>query len=347
MSLHVYEWFSYACNNSSDHRLVAEFESPGRAAEMAKELADVFLANAQQADEAVEGGADWDPFDYDPSPALVAFAQKYGSEFTEGLIWGDDCFAEDLPEIALLGNKVYVYHGYMSGGFDGDLPEVLKNAGATTVEIQSGPAWFKISATAKAGAVSGLSAKIDDFTSQRKSKDNFSDWTSPWGVRIPSGRHVDKVVTTHTDDGSTFTIAVGADAIAPMVKWLEEAGAARVDVQLLGQDEVAALKQAPTTTGGETETFDPRGLSFLFTGKLASMTNEEATARVVALGGKNADSVSKALDVLVVGDDGSCLFGDGAKTEEVRQVEALTSEGAKIRVISESAFLAVGADGAG
>lgn len=342
MSLHVYEWFSYACNNSSDHRLIAEFESEEKAAEMAKELAAVFLANAEQADAAVQEGGDWDPYDLDPSPALVAFAEKYGGEFEEGLIWGDDSFVDDLPEVATLGKKVYLYHGYMSGGFEGDLPGLLEKAGASKVEFGGGPAWLEIGFKAKAGALSALQAKIDEITSQRLTKDNFNDWTVPWAKRLPSGREVDKVVTTHGADGSTFALPLDARSIAPMTAWLEENGAEAVDIKVLGKDEIEALAQPAAKADGDAEPFEARGLSFFFTGKLASMSEEEAAARVATLGGTKADGVTKALGVLVVGDEGSALYGGGAKSEELRQAEALVAEGAKIRIISESAFLALG-----
>lgn len=356
MTLHVYEWFSYACNNSSDHRLVAEFESPAKAAAMAKELGAVFLANAKQAEAAADGeDENWDPWELDPSPALVAFAKKYGTKFAEGLLWGDDgAFTEDLPEIATLGKQVYVYHGYMSGGFDGDLPRILKKAGARKVSLDGGPAWLKFTVKAKKGKVARFQEKLEEITNQRITKNNLCDWKVPWG-RLPIETDVDNVVVLHDDAGTTFTLALGAEAIAPLTKWLQKIGAADVQIELVGDKELAKLKAEEAKKDGAADdasapepvpaaTFDPRGLSFLFTGKLASMSRDEAKARVAAIGGKSAGSVSKTLDVLVVGDDGSPLYGNGAKGDKQRKAEALIKAGAAIRIISEAAFLQLGKD---
>lgn len=92
-----------------------------------------------------------------------------------------------------------------------------------------------------------------------------------------------------------------------------------------------------------TTTFDPTGLSFLFTGTLATMTREAAAKRVKSLGGYSAKSVGKTLGVLVIGDKGSPLYGKGAKGEKQTKVEALNAKGAAIRIISEKDFLALGA----
>lgn len=91
-------------------------------------------------------------------------------------------------------------------------------------------------------------------------------------------------------------------------------------------------------TNGETS-FDPTGLSFLFTGKLASMKRAEAQSRVKEIGGDVAKSVNKNLDILVIGDDGSPLYGEGAKGSKQKKAEGLIADGAAIRIISESAFL--------
>lgn len=352
MPLSVYEWFSYSCNNSSDYRLVAEFASDAAAQKMAKELEAVLLENAEQAEEADSGDGDWDPHDLDPSPALVAFGKKYGTKFSEGLIWGDDgSFTEDLPSIATLGNKIYAYHSYMSGGFDGDLPRVLKKAGARKVETEQGAAWLKVTAHAKPKKAPALRDAIDAFTRQAMTKDNLCDWEVPWDDDdLPIERDLQNVVTLHDGDSSTFTLAIRAGGIAAMTKWLRKIGAESVDIAIVNEKELDKLRQsahdaeqasvADEMAASESAAkLDPRGLTFLFTGKLASMTRDEAKARVSAIGGKSAGSVSKTLDVLVIGDDGSPLYGGGAKGDKQRKAEALVAAGAKIAIISESAFL--------
>ncbi len=79
--------------------------------------------------------------------------------------------------------------------------------------------------------------------------------------------------------------------------------------------------------------------SFLFTGKLATMQRNEATAKVSAANGTNASGVNAKLDYLVIGDDGSPLYGAGRKGSKQLKAEKLISEGAPIKIISETAFL--------
>jgi len=82
-----------------------------------------------------------------------------------------------------------------------------------------------------------------------------------------------------------------------------------------------------------------RGKKFMFTGKLASMMRSQAQAKVKAIGGINAGSVSTDLDYLVVGDDGSPLFGAGAKGDKILKAEKLINQGHAIKIISERAFM--------
>jgi len=67
------------------------------------------------------------------------------------------------------------------------------------------------------------------------------------------------------------------------------------------------------------------GLTFLFTGALKTMTRQEAKKRVEEKGGKVASSVSRKVDILVVGED------PGKKLEEARELG--------IRTLSEEEFL--------
>jgi NAD-dependent DNA ligase len=93
------------------------------------------------------------------------------------------------------------------------------------------------------------------------------------------------------------------------------------------------------TASADGEAFDPVGKKFMFTGKLSGMSRGEAQAKVTSIGGVNAGSVSKDLDYLVVGDDGSPLFGAGAKGEKILKAEKLIAGGAPMHIIAESAFL--------
>lgn len=84
---------------------------------------------------------------------------------------------------------------------------------------------------------------------------------------------------------------------------------------------------------------DLAGASFLFTGALATMTRSEATKKVSAANGTNASGVTAKLDYLVVGDEGSPLYGAGRKGSKQVKAESLIEKGAPMRIISETAFL--------
>lgn len=85
--------------------------------------------------------------------------------------------------------------------------------------------------------------------------------------------------------------------------------------------------------------------TFLFTGKLATMTRAEAQKKVEGGNGKSAGSVTKTLDYLVIGDDGSPLLGDGSKSSKHKKAESLNADGSNIAIISETAFLQMLAGG--
>ncbi len=92
-------------------------------------------------------------------------------------------------------------------------------------------------------------------------------------------------------------------------------------------------------TKGAAKQADLGGKSFLFTGKLATMVRDEAEAKVTGAGGKNSGSVTAKLDYLVIGDEGSPLYGNGRKGSKQVAAEKLVEKGAGIKIISETAFL--------
>lgn len=89
----------------------------------------------------------------------------------------------------------------------------------------------------------------------------------------------------------------------------------------------------------ENQTVDLAQQTFLFTGKLKTMTRKVAEDKVVAANGKNSGSVTAKLDYLVIGDEGSPLYGNGRKGSKQVSAEKLIAAGAGIRIISETAFL--------
>ncbi len=82
----------------------------------------------------------------------------------------------------------------------------------------------------------------------------------------------------------------------------------------------------------------PRGTSFLFVGKLDSMTREQARVMVKARGGMCPSAVSADLDYLVVGNEDSPFYGGEKRPKQIK-AEALIEAGARIAVLSENDFL--------
>ncbi len=95
----------------------------------------------------------------------------------------------------------------------------------------------------------------------------------------------------------------------------------------------------PATAASAPSQVDLQGKSFLFTGKLATMTRAQSEGKVTAANGKNAGTVNAKLDYLVIGDDGSPLYGAGRKGSKQLAAEKLVGQGAAIKIISETAFL--------
>jgi hypothetical protein len=87
------------------------------------------------------------------------------------------------------------------------------------------------------------------------------------------------------------------------------------------------------------------GASFLFTGKLATMQRKAAEDRVRQAGGTVFSAVSPKLHYLVVGDEGSPLYGHGSKGTKQLKAEEINAAGGNIKIISETAFLRMLAGG--
>lgn len=117
-------------------------------------------------------------------------------------------------------------------------------------------------------------------------------------------------------------------ALEYMTKALVPADFAPKVAEAPKKKEAAGAKQA-----------DLGGKSFLFTGKLNTMVRDEAEAKVTGAGGKNSGSVTAKLDYLVIGDEGSPLYGNGRKGSKQVAAEKLVEKGAGIKIISETAFL--------
>ncbi len=78
---------------------------------------------------------------------------------------------------------------------------------------------------------------------------------------------------------------------------------------------------------------------FLFTGKMQSMTRGAAEKLVTAANGEISKAVTAKLTYLIIGDDGSPLYGNGRKGSKQLKAEDLIASGAALKIISETAFL--------
>lgn len=101
----------------------------------------------------------------------------------------------------------------------------------------------------------------------------------------------------------------------------------------------ATEQPAPEPDADITVTVDLAQQSFLFTGKMQSMTRETAETMVTNANGKILGAVNNKLDYLVIGDDGSPLYGNGRKGSKQVKAEELIEKGASLKIISETAFL--------
>jgi len=96
---------------------------------------------------------------------------------------------------------------------------------------------------------------------------------------------------------------------------------------------------ATETATASATAVDLKGASFLFTGKLATMQRKEAEDKVRGAGGAVASGVTPKLHYLVIGDEGSPLYGAGKKGSKQLKGEELNAAGANIKIVSETAFL--------
>lgn len=97
--------------------------------------------------------------------------------------------------------------------------------------------------------------------------------------------------------------------------------------------------QAVDVSNTEPVDVDLTGQRYLFTGKMQSMTRGDAEKLVKAANGDISGAVNTKLDYLVIGDDGSPLYGSGRKGSKQLKAEELIASGAALKIISETAFL--------
>lgn len=105
----------------------------------------------------------------------------------------------------------------------------------------------------------------------------------------------------------------------------------------------APLEESPLEDISATHTtditVDLAGQRYLFTGKMQSMSRGDAEKLVKAANGAISSAVNNKLDYLVIGDDGSPLYGAGRKGSKQLKAEGLIAAGTSLKIISETAFL--------
>lgn len=99
------------------------------------------------------------------------------------------------------------------------------------------------------------------------------------------------------------------------------------------------VKDYNVTTTASSEGNALYGKSVVFTGKMAHLDRKSAQELVKKLGGTTPGSISAKTDFLIIGDDGSSLLGQGAKSTKQKDAEKLINEGSSLKIISESEFL--------
>ena len=81
------------------------------------------------------------------------------------------------------------------------------------------------------------------------------------------------------------------------------------------------------------------GRTVVFTGTLSSMIRDDAQVLIAQTGGLNRNSVSKATDFLVVGQQDYRVVGDDGMSSKQRKAVKLVEDGSDIEILSEEDFL--------
>lgn len=198
-----------------------------------------------------------------------------------------------------------------------------------------------------------LGKQLHAFFDQAKTIPLLRDFkTAPFGTIDLAQGEAKEIACAH--EGSLFELHLPAtpSAIDTIKKFLMAKKVEQLKLKLCAYEELARLTKAAhpapaKADGSASSSTSPAassglptvGRRFLFTGKMASLVRDDAKKRVEWLGGISASSVSRELDYLVVGDDGSPLYGAGAKGSKILAAEKLQAHGVPVKIISEKQFL--------
>jgi NAD-dependent DNA ligase len=281
--------------------------------------------------------------------------------------WKDKELA--VPDVVILTNVVAVHHA-KKGGFGPAVKKVLEDEDldAEVDDEDQGALTFGATFRLPMGKPGEeLAKQLHAFFDQRASIPKLKDWkTALFGNVALTDGTANHVAWTH--EGSAFEIHLPAspEAIDAIKKTLMAKKVEQLKLRLCEYDDLERLdttrtakEKAQARADAEHEKVKPRGggssdsdapsggptdlptvgRRFLFTGKMATLVRDDAKKRVEWLGGVAASSVSRDLDYLVVGDDGSPLYGHGAKGNKILAAEKLQAHGAGVKIISETKFL--------
>jgi NAD-dependent DNA ligase len=292
------------------------------------------------------------------SEKLRAYFSSHASE------WKDKELA--VPDVVILTNVVAVSHA-KKGGFGEAVKKVLEDEDldAEVEDEDQGALTFGATFRLPMGKPGEeLAKQLHAFFDQRAVTPKLKDWkTALFGNITLTVGNASGVAWTH--EGSAFEMHMPAcpASIDAIKKTLMAKKVEQLKLRLCHYDDLDRLDSARTTkekaqarADAEHEKVKPRGGSdsdapagnsdfptvgrrFLFTGKMGTLVRDDAKKRVEWLGGVAASSVSRDLDYLVVGDDGSPLYGHGAKGNKILAAEKLQAHGAGVKIISEKQFL--------
>ncbi len=170
----------------------------------------------------------------------------------------------------------------------------------------------------------------------------------PWGKYVVFYTHISNSIFEWFSDIRQFTPdQIGFEWLMKLVQrdepeYREFASDLLIKSYLpadFADDSQGSSEPEPATDSDVEIKVDLESATFVFTGKMATMTRSEAQKKVTEANGKNSKTVGKNLDYLVIGDEGSPMYGMGRKGSKQLKAESLNQSGAEVRIISETAFL--------
>ncbi|HTR55337.1 MAG TPA: leucine-rich repeat domain-containing protein [Kofleriaceae bacterium] len=237
-------WNSFSCNNSSDYRLVARFKDPVLAAKAGARLAAFFEAYAEEFDRHCEdeGG----PPEDEPLPSAAALAREHGVAWSADdiLSWGDEGLQDNVPDIAVEGTTLAIFHDYC-GGFTDNVVRVLAAAGAEVEPEDSCPPEISLRFVLPAGERGERMAdELAKFLNQKSVHEYMSDFAKPpWGDHRLMGDPAD-IYWYREGDRFAFKMPLSPVGLPDLKKYL--ADVTELDLRLCDELELASFEMRDT-----------------------------------------------------------------------------------------------------